>query len=77
MSQAEDCSPGDSLSDSSEELLPRSPVSSTALYLVRTKDIKHDRGTFLQRFKNDRLARTQQVSMTLVPGKGALSSKEY
>ena len=58
-SQTEDYCPGDSLSDSSEELLQRSMVFSTVLCLVRTKNIKHDRGTFLQDYKKDRSAHTQ------------------
>ena len=51
LSQAEDYSPEDSLSDSSEELLRRSMVFNPVLYLVRTKNIKQVRGTFLQGLK--------------------------
>ena len=40
--QAKDYSPKASLSDYSEELLWRSRAFSTALYLVRTKNIKQD-----------------------------------
>ena len=43
--------PGDNLSDNSEELLWRSMVFSTVLYLVRTKNVKQIRDTFLQGFK--------------------------
>ena len=48
MSQTEDYSLGDSLSYNFEELLQRRMVLSTVLYLVRTKNIKQVRDTFLQ-----------------------------
>ena len=48
MSQTEDCSPGDRLSDNSEEPLQRSMVFSTVLCLVRTKNIRQFRDTFLR-----------------------------
>ena len=47
MSQTEDYSLGDSLSDYSVELLLRSTVFSTVLCLVRTKNIKLVREAFL------------------------------
>ena len=69
-------SPGASLSNSPEELFQRSMIFSTVLCLVGTKNIKHDRGTFLQGFKKVRSARTPRVPMALAPGKGGLSLKE-
>ena len=78
MSQTEDYSPEASFLDYSEKLPRRSMVFSTVLYLVRTKNIKQGRDTFLQGFRNKtRPAQTQRVSMALAPGKGVLSSKEY
>ena len=77
MSHTEDHSPEDSFPDYSEKLLQRSMVFSTALRLVRTKNIKQVRDTFLEGFKKTRPARTQQVSMALAPGRGVLSLKEY
>ena len=82
MSPTEDYSPEDSLSDNSEELLQRSVVFSTVLHLVRTKNLKQVRCTFLRGFKKknkkqNRSAHTQQVSTALAPGKEGLSLKEY
>lgn len=54
-----DHSLGDSFSDGAEEVLQRSIIFRTILYFVRTKNIKRDRGIFLQDFKKDRLARAQ------------------
>ena len=51
MSQTEDYSPEDSLSDNAEELLRRSRVFSTDLCLVRTKNIHQVRDRFLQAFE--------------------------
>ena len=51
MSQTEDYSPEDSLSDYSVGLLWRSMIFSTVLYLLRTKNIKEVGDTFLQGFK--------------------------
>ena len=51
MSQTEDYILEDSLLDNSEKLLQRILVFSTVLYLVRTKNIKQIRDTFLQGFK--------------------------
>lgn len=51
MSQTEDYILEDSLFDNSEKLLQRILVFSTVLYLVRTKNIKQIRDTFLQGFK--------------------------
>ena len=77
MSQTEDNSLEDSFSYNSEELLlQRSMVFSTVLYLVRRKNIKQVRDTFLQGFPKNRSACTQQVHMALAPGKRVLSSKE-
>ena len=45
--QTEDYCPGDNLSESSEELLQQSIVFNTVLCLIRTKNIKYDRGTFV------------------------------
>ena len=78
MNQTEDYSPRDSLSDNPEELLWRSMVFSTVLYLVRTKNIRQVRDTFLKGLKKKtRSACTQQINMALAPGKELLSSKEY
>ena len=62
MSQTEDYIPEDSFLDNSEKLLQRILVFSTVLYLVRTKNIKQIRDTFLQGFKKkkrNRSAHTQ------------------
>ena len=58
-SQAGDHSLGDSFSDGAEEMLQRSIIFRTILYFVRTKNIKSDRGIFLQDFEKDRLAHAQ------------------
>ena len=50
-------------------------VFSTVLYLVRTKNMKQVRDTFLQGFKKNRPAHTQPDSMALAPGKTVLSKK--
>ena len=55
MSQIEDYSPEDSLSDNSEELLQRSTVFSTVLYLIRTKNIKQVR---IHSFKDSKNKKT-------------------
>ena len=52
MSQTEDCSPRDSLSDSCEELFQRTMAFRIVLYLVRAKNIKQVRDTFIKGFKN-------------------------
>ena len=57
----EDYSLGDSLSYNFEELLQRRMVLSTVLYLVRTKNMKQVRDTFLQGFKNKQIK--NQTSM--------------
>ena len=51
LSQTEDCSPEASFPDYREELLWRNILFSTVLYLVRRKNIKQVRDTFLQGFK--------------------------
>ena len=48
-------------------------VSSTVLYLVRIKNIKQVRDTFLQGFKTQ--VRMYTVSLALAPGKGILSKR--
>ena len=53
MSQTEDYILEDSLLDNSEKLLQRILVFSTVLYLVRTKNIKQIRDTFLQGLKKN------------------------
>ena len=68
MSQTEDYSPGDSLSDNSEELLQRSMVFSTVLYLFRTKNIKQVSDRFLQGFKKKK--EKQQISMYIASQHG-------
>lgn len=77
-SQTENYSPEDSFLVALG-IYPREAWFSAVLYLIRTKNIKHDRGTFLQVFKKkkkDRLA--HPVSQyDLGAGKGSLSSKEY
>ena len=47
LSQTEDYSPEDNFSYNSEEPLWRSMVFSTVLYLVRTKNVRQVRDTFL------------------------------
>ena len=59
--------------DDSEKLFRRCRIFSTVLYLVRTKNIKQVRDTFLQGFKKKNSpASTQQVSVALTPGKGVI-----
>ena len=70
------------LLDNSEELLWRSMVFITVLYLVRTKNIKEVRDTFLQGLKKKKRKEKKdqhihKLSMNLAPGKGVLSLKEY
>ena len=59
LSQTEDYSPEDRVSDNSEELLWRRMVLGTVLYLVRTKNIKQVKKTFLQVFKKKKPQKTQ------------------
>ena len=73
LSQTEDYSPEDNFSYNSEEPLWRSMVFSTVLYLVRIKNIKQVRDTFLQGFKSQVSMYT--VSLALAPGKGILSKR--
>ena len=80
-SQTENYSPEDSFLVALG-IYPREAWFSAVLYLIRTKNIKHDQGTFLQvlkkkkKKKKDRLA--HPVSQyDLGAGKGSLSSKEY
>ena len=77
MRQTEDYIPGDTLSYNSKELLQRSVVFSTVSYLVRGKNVKQVRDTFLQGFKKNRPSQTQPDSMALAPGKTVLLSKKY
>ena len=58
-----------------EELLRRSMVFSSVLYLVRIKDIKKVQGTFLQGFKKQ-MSKYTASRTALVPGKGVLPWKE-
>lgn len=76
-SQSEDFR--DSFSHSAEELFPRSVVSSTVLFLVRTKMLKQGRGIFLQGLKkaDEHVQRESAWLSTWAPGKGALSWKEF
>jgi len=60
-------------SHNSEELIWKSTVFSTVLYLVRIKNIKQVRDTFLQGFKSQVSMYT--VSLALAPGKGILSKR--
>ena len=50
-SQTEDYNPEGSLSDDAEGPLPGSVIFSPVLCLLRTKNIKQVRGTFLERFR--------------------------
>lgn len=60
MNQTEDCSPEIGFPDDSAKLLQRSKVSSTILCLVKTKNIKPVRETFLQGFKKTKQNETKQ-----------------
>ena len=56
MSQTVDYNPEDSLSDNSKELLQRSMVFSTVLFLVTTKTTKQVRYTFLQDLNKQKIS---------------------
>ena len=57
-------------------MLQRSRVFSTVLYLVRTKNIKEVRLTFLQCVKKAQTSMYTSISIALAPGKGVLPLKK-
>ena len=71
--------PREQLLSNSQKLCWRSMVFITVLYLCRIKNHQTEtcRGTFLQDFKSNRLARTEWIIRTLVSGKENLYLKEY
>ena len=77
MSQTEDYSPEDNLSDNSEELLWRGMVYPHNCISCQSKEHQEARDTFLQGFKNRLLTYAQQVGMALALERGVFSLQEF